>query len=145
MVRSLSRAIRITASTFLKYASFGVSGSLLIQALSPSTLGTVPSPTPMSIAWTKAKPLARVLSRMVLASSRVYPRKICHCVVPNQKTGLPFWSTKYLPFSLTLTGKAVSWADALDPTKSNDTSRTATLLAVGFIFSHPFQQMISAS
>ena len=38
-----------------------------------------------------------------------------HCVVPSQKTGVPFWSTKYLPFALTLTGCTMSAAgDRLD-------------------------------
>ena len=41
---------------------------------------------------------------IVRASSSEYSRKSCHWVVPSQKTGSPFWSTKYLWLSLTLTG-----------------------------------------
>jgi hypothetical protein len=53
----------------------------------------------------KGPGLALGFNRIVLASSRVYSRKICHWVVPNQKTGSLFRSAKYLPFSLILTGK----------------------------------------
>ena len=51
---------------------------------------------------------------IVRASSSEYSRKSCHWVVPSQNTGSPFWSTKYLPFGLTLTGNEGSEATVLN-------------------------------
>ena len=49
-------------------------------------------------AWLHALPVdpglhrfpSTLAARIVLASSSVLSRKICHCVVPSQKTGIPF-------------------------------------------------------
>ncbi|MCX5682865.1 MAG: hypothetical protein NT049_04185 [Planctomycetota bacterium] len=88
----------------MKYASFGVRGLSFSHGLAPAKFGFVPSPTPASMAWMNAIPLLFTLAIIVLASSGVLSRKSCHWVVPSQKTGSPFWSTKYLPFGLTLRG-----------------------------------------
>ena len=46
--------------------------------------------------------------------------------MPSQKTGLPFWSTKYLPFSLTLTGYTGSPAREIVKSTSRATTEGLT-------------------
>ena len=94
---------------------------------------------------------------IVLASSRVYPWKSSHCVVPSQKKGTLFWSTKYLPLELTFSGKAifwastvfwagavfwastVFWASAVEPIAKDNANKRRSFFAVGFILYRPFE------
>ena len=52
-------------------------------------------------------------------------------MVPSQNTGAPFWSTKYLPLGLTLTGKTGSAppADAAAHTPATSTPAANAIIA----------------